>query len=349
MTLAPLFEPYDLTPDMRLPNRIVLAPCTRNRMDADKGPTVGAAEHYASRAEAGLLITEAVLIAPGIQGYIDTPGCYTDAQERGWARVTRAVHDAGGRIFLQLWHPGRMAHSHFAGQSPKAPSAVFDPNKRRQVGNLQLYNEPPEAMSEAEIEAALNAYADATSRAMAAGFDGVEIHGANGYLPEQFWRQHTNRRDDDWGGDAERRARFAIEVTRRVAAVAGPERTGLRVSPAAYFSEMRHTEGDEEALEIVLGNIAEMGLAYIHTGIVDDVPYDYLGGTSGQWLRARWAGTLIGNGGYAPDAAADLVARGEAELVAFGRLFLANPDLVTRLREGTPLKDYSRAVLDDFT
>jgi N-ethylmaleimide reductase len=263
--------------------------------------------------------------------------------------VTRAVHDAGGRIFLQLWHPGRMAHSHFAGQSPKAPSAVFDPNKRRQVGNLQLYNEPPEAMSEAEIEAALNAYADATSRAMAAGFDGVEIHGANGYLPEQFWRQHTNRRDDDWGGDAERRARFAIEVTRRVAAVAGPERTGLRVSPAAYFSEMRHTEGDEEALEIVLGNIAEMGLAYIHTGIVDDVPYDYLGGTSGQWLRARWAGTLIGNGGYAPDAAADLVARGEAELVAFGRLFLANPDLVTRLRDGTPLKDYSRAVLDDFT
>jgi N-ethylmaleimide reductase len=349
MTLAPLFEPYDLSPDMRLPNRIVLAPCTRNRMDADKGPTVGAAGHYASRAEAGLLITEAVLIAPGIQGYIDTPGCYTDAQERSWSRVTRAVHDAGGRIFLQLWHPGRMAHSHFAGQSPKAPSAVFDPNKRRQVGNLQLYNEPPEAMSEAEIEAALNAYADATSRAMAAGFDGVEIHGANGYLPEQFWRQHTNRRDDDWGGDAERRARFAIEVTRRVAAVAGPERTGLRVSPAAYFSEMRHTEGDEEALEIVLGNIAEMGLAYIHTGIVDDVPYDYLGGTSTQWLRARWAGTLIGNGGYAPDAAADLVARGEAELVAFGRLFLANPDLVTRLRDRTPLKDYSRAVLDDFT
>jgi 2,4-dienoyl-CoA reductase-like NADH-dependent reductase (Old Yellow Enzyme family) len=348
MSLGPLFKPFELSAGVTLANRIVLAPCTRNRMDAEKGPSAGAAAHYASRADAGLLITEAVLIAPGIQGYIDTPGCYTDAHERGWARVTRAVHDAGGRIFLQLWHPGRMAHSHFAGQPPKAPSAVFDPNKRRQVGNLQLHHEPPEAMTKAEIEAALNAYADATSRAMAAGFDGVEIHGANGYLPEQFWRQHTNRRDDAWGGDAERRARFAIDVTRRVAAVAGPERTGLRVSPAAYFSEMRHTEDDEHALEIILREIATMGLAYVHTGIVDDIDYDYLGGTSGAWLRARWQGTLIGNGGYSPDEAAHLIHSGAADLVAFGRLFLANPDLVARLRDGAPLKEYSRAVLDDF-
>ena len=347
--LAPLFRPCVLSADLTLPNRIVLAPCTRNRMDADKGPSAGAAAHYASRADAGLLITEAVLISPGIQGYIDTPGCYLDAHVRAWSGVTRAVHDAGGRIFLQLWHPGRMAHSHFAGQAPKAPSAVFDPSKRRQVGNLELYNEPPEQMTGAEIGAALDAYADAASRAMDAGFDGVEIHGANGYLPEQFWRQHTNRRDDAWGGAAQRRARITTEAAQRVAAAAGPHRVGLRLSPAAYFSEMRHTEGDEAALEIILRDVAELGICYVHTGIVEDVVYDYLGGTSGTWLRNRWPGTLVGNGGYSPDEAARAVAEQRADLIAFGRLFLANPDLVTRLRDGLPLREYSRAVLDDFT
>ena len=346
--LRPLFQPFVLSSSLRLPNRVVLAPCTRNRVDVDMGPSEGAAEHYASRAEAGLLITEATLIAPGIQGYIDTPGCWSDAHERAWSNVVEAVHDAGGRIFLQLWHPGRMAHSHFAGRPPMAPSAVFDPAKRRQVGNLELYNEPPEAMSGEEIASAIDAYAASAGRAMAAGFDGVEIHGANGYLPEQFWRQHTNRRDDAWGGDAERRARFTIEVTRRIVAAAGAGRVGLRLSPAAYFSNMQHVEGDEQALEIILRETAALGIAYVHTGIVEDIVYDYLGGTSTEWLRARWPGALIGNGALSPEAAAAQIEDRKCDLVSFGRLFLANPDLVAKLRSGEPLAAYSRALLADF-
>jgi 2,4-dienoyl-CoA reductase-like NADH-dependent reductase (Old Yellow Enzyme family) len=346
--LAPLFQPFELSPGLHLPNRIVLAPCTRNRMDGDKGPTAGAAAHYASRADAGLLIAEATLISEGIQGYIDTPGCYSAAHVVAWERVTSAVHLAGGRIFLQLWHPGRMSHSHFAGRPPQAPSAVLDEAKRRQVGNLTLFNECPEAMDEAGIEAALQAYAQSTRLALQAGFDGVEIHAANGYLPEQFWRQHTNLRDDDWGGDAARRARFTIEATRRVVAEAGPGRVGLRLSPAAYFSEIRRTDGDEDALQIVLEHVAEMAIAYVHTGIVDDKTYPYLGGTSTEWLRRHWPGTLIGNGAYTPQTAADSIRDNRCDLMAFGRLFLANPDLVARLKSGTQLAEYSRAVLDGF-
>ncbi len=347
-TLAPLFEPFTLAPGLELPNRIVLAPCTRNRATPDKGPTPGAVAHYASRAAAGLLITEAVLISPGIQGYLDTPGIWTDAHEAGWARVAEGVHAAGGRIFLQLWHPGRMAHPHFTGVPPRAPSAVLDPARRRQVGNFELYHEEPVAMTAAQIDEALDDYAAATRRALRAGFDGVEIHGANGYLPEQFWRRHTNRRTDLWGGTADRRARFTVELCARLAAIAGAHRVGLRLSPAAYFSEMRHSPGDNAALDLILARIAPLGLAYVHTGVVTDDAVDYLHGTSTEYLRARWPGVLVGNGGYTPGRAAGLVAAGACELAAFGKLFLANPDLVDRLRDGEPLRPYSRAVLDAF-
>jgi len=347
--LAPLFEPLQLGPRLWLPNRILLAPCTRNRATPDLAPTPGAVDHYAARAAAGLLITEAVLIAPGIQGYVDTPGIFTDAHQDAWARVAEAVHARGGRVFLQLWHPGRMAHSHFNGVPPRAPSAVFDPGPRRQT-RVTLEHEPPVALSEAEILGVLGAYEAAAQRAIAAGFDGVEIHGANGYLPEQFWRRHTNRRTDLWGGTPERRARFTVELCQRLAAAVGADRVGLRLSPAAYFSEMRHSEGDTAALDVILARVAPLGLAYLHTGIVSDDPVDYLGGlTSTEYLRARWPGVLVGNGGYTPEAGAGLIGRGGCELIAFGKLFLANPDLVERLAAGRPTEAYSRAVLDRFT
>lgn len=346
--LGPLFEPLTLTAQLTLPNRIVLAPCTRNRMTADGGPTPGAADHYADRADAGLLITEATLISPGIQGYIDTPGIYTPAHVRAWARVADAVHGRGGRIFLQLWHPGRMGHSHFAGQVPRAPSAVHDPAKRRQVGDLTLFHEVPQAMTGAEVVAAIEAYVSAARNSVEAGFDGVEIHGANGYLPEQFWRQHTNRRSDEWGGSTEKRARFTIELSQRLAAAIGAGRVGLRLSPAAYFSEMRHTDGDLDALDLILERCGAMGLAYMHTGIVTDEVVAYLGGTSTEYLRARWPGILIGNGGYTPEQAAQLVGSKACEAAAFGKLFLSNADLVARMRQGLPLEPYSREVLKAF-
>jgi 2,4-dienoyl-CoA reductase-like NADH-dependent reductase (Old Yellow Enzyme family) len=346
--LAPLFAPLRLTAGLTLPNRIVLAPCTRNRAQADLAPTRGAIAHYASRAAAGLLITEATLIARRVQGYIDTPGMFLDSHVAAWADVTDAVHRAGGRIFLQLWHPGRMAHSHFTGVQPLAPSAVLDAAPRRQVGVAHLWHEEPKAMSEAEIAASIHDYAAAAARADRAGFDGVEVHGANGYLPEQFLRLHTNRRTDAWGGPAENRARFAIEVVDACAQALGYERVGLRVSPAAYFSEMRWTQGDNEALIHLLAEVERRSLAYVHCGIVLDEPYDYLGGAPSEFLRRHRRGVLIGNGGYTPQAAARRIADGAFDLIAFGKHFLANPDLVARLRAGLPLARYDRAILDSL-
>ncbi len=346
--LASLFEPLELSPGVRLRNRIVLAPCTRNRATADLSPTPGAAGHYARRADAGLLITEATLISAGVQGFIDTPGIFLPSHVAAWATVAEAVHRRDGRIFLQLWHPGRMTHSHFAGMSPRAPSAVFDPGRRRQTRGLKLFHEAPLAMTHREIQAAIQAYRQAGLNAVEAGFDGVEIHGANGYLPEQFWRHHTNRRMDEWGGSARNRARFTLEVVRELADAIGAERVALRLSPAAYFSEMKYTEGDNEALEVILDSLKPVPIAYVHTGIVTDTPYEYLDGTSTDYLRRRWPGVLMGNGGYSPVEAARFVSEGTCELVAFGKLFLANPDLVDRLRRGDRLKAYSRAVLEDL-
>lgn len=345
--LAALFRPFDLTPRLRLPNRIVLAPCTRNRALEDLSPTPGAVDHYADRAGAGLLITEAVLISHGIQGYVDTPGIFTDRHQAAWEKVASSVHARGGRIFMQLWHPGRMAHSHFHGVPPRAPSLVFDPGPRRQT-RVTLEHEPPVPLTEDEIMGILGDYEKAALRAVAAGFDGVEVHGANGYLPEQFWRMHTNRRTDGWGGTPERRARFCIELCRRLGAAIGADRVGLRLSPMAYFSEMKYTPGDNQALDVILARLSDEGLAYVHTGIVEDKPEPLLGGTSTQYLRARWPGVVVANGALTPEQGAELVAGGGAELAAFGKLFLANADLVERLSKGMPLASYSRAVLDGF-
>ncbi|MEX0343926.1 MAG: alkene reductase [Rhizobiaceae bacterium] len=346
--LSPLFEPVAIG-DLVLPNRIVLAPCTRNRATADLGPTPGAIEHYASRAEAGLLITEATLIAKHVQGYLDTPGMFLDSHVDGWAKVTEAVHERGGRIFLQLWHPGRMAHSHFTGVAPLAPSSVLDPAKRRQVGDFELYNEQPAEMGERQIADALAEYGRAARMAKLAEFDGVEIHAANGYLPEQFWRRHTNRRSDAWGGTAEKRARFMLETVAACANEIPVSQVGVRLSPAAYFSDMQYSEGDNEALDIILQRLAEAGTAYCHAGIVEDKSYPYLDGTSTQYLRQRWSGKLIGNGGYNPESAAAAIASKQFDLISFGKLFLANSDLVSRLENNRPLKPYSTDVIRAFT
>ena len=348
--LAPLFTPLRLNAALTLRNRIALAPCTRNRATDDMSPTPGAATHYASRADAGLLITEGTIVAKHVQGYIETPGIFLDSHVRAWAKVTDAVHQRGGTIFLQLWHTGRMAHSYWnGGTQPLGASAVLDPGRRRQTRGLQLHHEMPRAMTGAVVLEAIGHYRAAAARAKDAGFDGIEIHGANGYLPEQFLRLHTNKRTDEWGGSAANRARLGIAVVDACAEGIGAERVGLRLSPAAYFSEMRYTPGDNDALLELLSALRSRPIAYIHTGIVDDQPYDYLDGTSTEYLRRHWQGTLIGNGAYTPEQAASEIAKGGFDLIAWGRIFLANPDLLTRLRNGAPLAEYSRALLEDLT
>jgi 2,4-dienoyl-CoA reductase-like NADH-dependent reductase (Old Yellow Enzyme family) len=339
-----LWSPIDLGGGLSLPNRIVLAPCTRNRSTADLSPPEDAIEHYASRADAGLLISEATLVAPEAQGYIDTPGLFLDSHEHAWSRVVDAVHARGGRIFLQVWHTGRIAHSFFSGVQPVGVSEVCDRVPRRQAGVVGLFNERPRAVRTAEVAELVTQHRRCAQRARRAGFDGVEVHGANGYLIEQFLRRHTNDRRDAWGGEALARARFGIEVVRACLEVFGPGRVGLRLSPAAYFGEMVWSQGDNEAYEAMLTELAGDGLAYVHTGIVDDLHYDELGGTSTEFLRTRWPHRLMANGGYTPARAQAAIASGACDLVSFGKLFLANPDLVMRMRAGLPLQAYSPSV-----
>ena len=343
-----LLSPVDLGSGLRLPNRVVLAPCTRNRASADLGPSEGAADYYAARADAGLLITEAVLVTREAQGYLDTPGLFADSHVPAWARVCDAVHARGGRIFAQLWHTGRIAHSHWAKVQPVAPSAVLDPILRRQAGAAELYNEMPRALAVNEIPGVIDLFRQAAQRARAAGFDGVEIHGANGYLIEQFLRQHTNRRDDEWGGSLQGRLRFALEVVQACLEVWGPHRVGLRLSPFPDFGEMRWTEGDNDTYTALLRILSEQPLAYVHTGITQDLPRTEIGGTPSAFLRRHWPGVLIGNGGHSPQTAQGHVSAGDFDLISFGRLYIANPDLLARLRQGQALKDYHHDLVKEF-
>jgi 2,4-dienoyl-CoA reductase-like NADH-dependent reductase (Old Yellow Enzyme family) len=345
---AALFHPLDLGSGLVLPNRVVLAPCTRNRATADLGPSEGAADYYAARADAGLLITEAVLVTRQAQGYLDTPGLFADSHVPGWARVCDAVHARGGRIFAQLWHTGRIAHSHWAGVQPVAPSAVLDPILRRQAGGVELYNEMPRALEASEMAGVIDLFAQAAGRARAAGFDGVEIHGANGYLIEQFLRQHTNRRDDEWGGSLQGRLRFALAVVQACLNEWGPHRVGLRLSPFPDFGEMRWTSGDNDTYIALLQALSSLPLAYVHTGITQDLARAEIDGTPSQFLRRHWPGVLIGNGGHKPDSAQEHLSARDFDLISFGRLFIANPDLVARLQQGQPLRDYHHDLVKEF-
>ena len=346
-SLAPLFEPFRLTEKLELKNRIVLAPCTRNCADEGLVPTAGAIDYYRERADAGLLITEATLIRADCQGYRDTPGIWSDDQVRAWARVTDAVHQKDGLIFSQIWHVGRLAHPHYTGVDPVCPSSVPTEGRMHQTQGVELFHVRPRALEATEIPEIIGDYVKAARNAMTAGFDGVEIHGANGYLIDQFLRQHTNKRTDDWGGSTEKRARFALEVVDAVCDAVGSERVGLRISPAAFLDLDEFTEGDSETYAYVIQEMSKRNLAYLHTGIINDFEsYDYLEGRPGAFIRRHYDGTLIGNGSYDAKTAATEVASGDIDLISFGKSFMANPDLVRRLRDDLPLNIYSKELLD---
>jgi len=342
-TTSRLFTPFALSA-LQLPHRIVMAPMTRNRAGAGNVPTPLVAEHYAQRASAALIVTEATQISPQGVGYPGTPGIHSDEQVEGWRRVTRAVHQQGGRIFLQLWHVGRISHPSLQpnGALPVAPSAIAPQGNALTLQGPQPFV-TPRALEEAEIAEIVRQYGRAAERARDASFDGVEIHGANGYLIEQFLAGGSNRRSDRYGGSVENRARFLLEVTEAVSRAWDPARVGVRLSPRGTFNDI--SEGNRAAIfGHAVDALSGFGLAYLHLvdpigkGAADDsVP------RLAPELRRRFSGPLIVNGGFTLERAAAALDENEADLVAFGVPFLANPDLPARLRLGAALNTPVRA------
>ncbi|MGW7514979.1 alkene reductase [Streptomyces sp. NPDC054796] len=339
-----LFEPAGLG-TLTLPNRLVMAPMTRNRATADGVPRPMMATYYAQRASAGLIIAEAATPNAVGQTYPHITAIHDDAHVTGWRRVTDAVAEAGGRMFLQIQHGGRVGHPDTSGLTPVAPSPVPLPETLHTPGGRKDAVVPREMTTE-EIRSTVADFAAAARRALEAGFAGVEVHSANGYLLHQFLGRNTNRRTDAYGGPVTGRIRFVVEVVRAVAEAIGPERTGLRVSPGNTVNGM--DEGDTGSIYPALVDaLADSGLAYLHLGYADpDQPLFHE-------LRAAWPGTLIANPVLPRDAvpadgglreAGRLLAAG-ADLIALGRPFLANPDLVERLRTGAPLNPVREAYL----
>ncbi|PWB78976.1 MAG: alkene reductase [Methylocystaceae bacterium] len=336
---SPLFEPFRLG-DLSLPNRIVMAPLTRRRSTpGSNAANELIAEHYRQRATAGLIISEASQISQQGQGYALTPGIYSEQQVEGWRKVTDAVHDAGGRIFIQLWHVGRVSHVDLqpGGGAPVAPSAIAAKTKTvTEKGYVDV--SPPRALATEEIASVVADYAKAARNAKEAGFDGVEIHGANGYLIDQFLRDGANKRTDAYGGPVENRARFALEVAEAILREWDASRVGVRLSPVSPSNDI--SDSDPATIFFYLvDKLAALKLAFIHVvegatgGPRDIAPFDYLA------LRNSFPGAYIANNAYTRELAEEAIAEGRADLVAFGRPFIANPDLVERLRRAAPLNE----------
>lgn len=344
MTENTLFQPYALG-GLTLANRIVMGPLTRNRAGAGLVPGELAPTYYAQRASAGLIITEATQVSAQAQGYQDTPGLYTAEQIAGWRKVTDAVHAKGGRIFVQLWHVGRVSHVDVqpGGAAPVAPSAIRATTKTF-VNNGFADVSEPRALDISELPGIVNDFRQAAANAMAAGFDGVEIHGANGYLLEQFVKDGANQRTDGYGGSIENRARLLLEVVTAVVDEIGTDRTGVRISPVSPANGISSSDPQPQ-YNYITEQLSALGIVYLHVvegatgGPRDVAPFDY------DALRRRFQQTYLANNGYNIDSAATALNEGKADLFAFGRPFISNPDLVERLKTGAPLAQLNPATL----
>lgn len=350
-----LFDPIHAG-DLHLANRIAMAPLTRNR-SPDAVPRDITATYYAQRASAGLLITEATAISHQGQGYADVPGLYGTEQLDGWKKVTAAVHEKGGKIVTQLWHVGRISHTDLQpeGGAPVAPSAIAAKAKTYLVDHATgkghfAATSTPRALDAAELPGIVHEYAAAARNAVeTAGFDGVEIHGANGYLLDQFLKTGANQRTDDYGGSIENRARLLLEATRAVADAIGGGKVGIRLSPVTPANDI--VDADPQPLfDYVIRQLAPLGLAYIHviegsTGgprELTDRPFDYEA-LKTAYREAGGKGAWMVNNAYDRALALDAVASGRADIVAFGKAFISNPDLVERLRQDAPLNAWDQS------
>jgi len=332
---ANLFSPIAIGP-YHLSNRLVMAPLTRMRAP-ESCPTDLMTTYYEQRASAGLIISEATPISTQGVGYPNTPGIYNETQVQAWKKITAAVHAKQGHIFLQLWHVGRISHPDFHnGELPVAPSAIAPKGKAITPTGMKDFV-TPRALETAEISGIIEDYKKAASNALEAGFDGIEIHSANGYLLDEFLRDGTNKRTDNYGGSIENRARFLLEVTKALISVCGADRVGVRISPSGTFNDM--SDSNPEAIFVyLLEQLNPLGLAYVH--IVDALEGDIRHGANViklETLRAAYKGTLIVCGGYDQARAEETLEKGLADAIAFGQLYIANPDLAERFKLNAPL------------
>ncbi|MGK7906705.1 MAG: alkene reductase [Synechococcus sp.] len=333
---ANLLDPLDLN-GLSLSNRIVMAPMTRARAGTERMPNELMAEYYAQRASAGLIVTEATTISEQANGWNESPGIYTDAMAEGWKLVVNAVHAKGGKIFMQLWHCGRASHSSFHGGEPAvAPSAIAIEGEIHTPSSKEPH-ETPRALRTDEIPGIVEDYRRAAERAKVAGFDGVEVHSANGYLLDSFLQSKTNHRTDRYGGTVENRYRLLDEVVRTVSEVWTASRVGVRLSPNGIYNDMGSPDFREQ-FSFVATQLDRFGLAYLH--VMDGLAFGFheLGDPmSLKDFRQVFHGPLIGNCGYTLETAENAIAAGDADAIAFGRPFISNPDLVERFANGWPL------------
>ncbi len=338
MATSQLFEPAQMG-SIRLPNRVLMAPLTRNRAASDGTPKELAQTYYAQRASSGLIVSEASQISAMGKGYFDTPGMFLESHVNSWRKITDAVHAAGGRIVCQLWHVGRISHTSLlpGGRSPVGPSAI--------TADSCVFNEEgfqdcsaPVALDENGIAGVVSDYRNAAQAAEDAGFDGIEVHAANGYLLDQFLQDGTNKRSDRYGGSFENRMRLLNEVLDAVKGVWQPGRVGVRLSPLGQFNDI--SDSDTEGLfSYVYNALSAHGLAFLH--VVEDFPDVEIGADESLTARLRkhYRGFYIGNGGYDATSAARAIESGHADAIAFGRPYIANPDLAERIRVGAALND----------
>jgi 2,4-dienoyl-CoA reductase-like NADH-dependent reductase (Old Yellow Enzyme family) len=342
-----LFQPYKLNDSITLNNRIVMAPLTRCMADDDLVPTQAMVDYYARRADTGLIISEATIIRADGQGYPNTPGLFTSEQIIGWKKVTDAVHENGGKMFAQLWHTGRVAHpAFFDGEYVLAPSAVqFEGSVPRR---RDLTYTMPKAATTDEITQLIADYAKAAENAIEAGFDGVEIHGANGYLIDQFLHHETNLRTDAFGGNAENMTRFVLSIVDAISAQIGADRTALRLSPGGY-AHMSGDARDRQVFDYLLAELDTKDLAYLHVGIFDDsMTFDYLDGTASAYMRRHYSKTLMGVGCLTAETGAQAINDNKFDLLAIGRSLIANPDYVKKIKNGQELTEYNEAMLAEL-
>ncbi len=344
--MSKLFTPRRVG-SIELGHRVVMAPLTRMRSSPGDLPNALMREYYTQRASAGgLLISEATPVAREGYGYAGAPGIYDDSQIAGWRAITDAVHAGGARIVQQLWHVGRQSHPDLqpGGAAPVAPSAIAADGEAHTATGAVPFS-TPRALRRDEIPAIIEQFRAGAERARRAGFDGVEIHGANGYLPDQFLEDGSNRRTDDYGGPIENRARFLLEVTEAAIGVWGAARVGVRLSPSSSYGSM-HDSDPQATFGFVADRLDELGIAYLHVveprirgneTVADTKP------VAAAALRGRFHGAIIAAGGFTGASAEAILEAGDADLVAFGRAFIANPDLPARLRAGAPLNRYDRS------